>query len=189
MINVPLELNTLWFKWLLQDPVLPVLHPKQSASAAVRSDPKQDTGGLRTPLQTSSSVWTQLLVCKLLELSHRGMVAPDYNPDGSCATGYQGILCASCQPGYSITGSFTCSLCPNETANVIRLSGILIAAIIIVVFMIRSTLNGALEVRNVTSIYQKIILNHIQLIVLTASFNFNWPEMVTSFFNASQPVG
>ena len=66
-------------------------------------------------------------------------------------------------------------MCPNETANVLRLTGILVAAIVLVVLMIRSTLNGALEVRNVTSIYQKIILNHVQLIVLTSSFNFNWP--------------
>jgi len=31
-------------------------------------------------------------------------------------------------------------------------------------------------------------MNHVQLILLTASFNFNWPEQVTSFFNVAKPV-
>jgi hypothetical protein len=85
------------------------------------------------------------------------MIAPDYNPNGSYATGYYGILCSSCIPDYSNTSTFFCSLCSNETANILRLSGILVAAVILVVFVIMSALKGALEVRNVTSIYQKII--------------------------------
>ena len=103
------------------------------------------------------------------------MVAPDYNPQGSCLAGYEGILCAECSPGYSSTGSYQCSPCPAYITNIVRITGILIGAIIIVVLMIRSTLKGALEKKNVTSIFQKIMLNHVQLIILTASFNFNWP--------------
>jgi len=43
--------------------------------------------------------------------------------------------------------------------------------------MIRSTLAGASQLKNVQSVYYKILLNHMQLIMLTASFNLNWPEM------------
>ena len=57
------------------------------------------------------------------------------------------------------------------------------------VFMIRSTLNGAAEVKNITSVFQKILLNHIQLIVLTASFDFSWPDLVMSFFKSNETVG
>ena len=32
-------------------------------------------------------------------------------------------------------------------------------------------------------------MNHIQLIMLTASFNFNWPSMVQKFLDSSKPVG
>ena len=56
------------------------------------------------------------------------------------------------------------------------------------VFLIRSTLAGAKSKTNVTNIYTKILMNHIQLIVLTASFKFDWPDQVESFFNTATPV-
>ena len=65
----------------------------------------------------------------------------------------------------------------------------MLAAIVLIVFMVRSTLAGAMDQTNVTSIYTKIIMNHIQLIMLTASFKFDWPDQVVAFFNSSKPVG
>ena len=65
----------------------------------------------------------------------------------------------------------------------------MIAAILLVIFMVRSTLAGAKDVSNVTSIYTKILMNHLQLVMLTASFNFKWPDEVVTFFNSSKPVG
>ena len=52
----------------------------------------------------------------------------------------------------------------------------MIASIIGIVYLVWSTLVGAKDVRNVTSIYIKIMVNHLQLILLTASFNFKWPS-------------
>lgn len=57
------------------------------------------------------------------------------------------------------------------------------------IFLIRSTLQGAHERRNITSVFQKILLNHIQLVVLTASFDFKWPDSVTGFFKINEPLG
>jgi len=54
--------------------------------------------------------------------------------------------------------------------------------------MIRSTLNGALQRKNIQSVYIKILMNHLQLILLTASFDFNWPQNVEDFFETSKPV-
>ena len=54
--------------------------------------------------------------------------------------------------------------------------------------MIRSTLQGARSKNNVTSIFVKILLNHIQLILLTASFNFKWPALVLDLFDVAKPV-
>ena len=31
-------------------------------------------------------------------------------------------------------------------------------------------------------------MNHLQLIILTASFDFNWPERVEKFFETTEPV-
>ena len=54
--------------------------------------------------------------------------------------------------------------------------------------MIRSTLNGAKEEKNVTSIYLKILVNHLQLISLTQSFNFDFPEELVKFFSGTGDV-
>ncbi|CDW86060.1 UNKNOWN [Stylonychia lemnae] len=119
----------------------------------------------------------------------RGMIPPQNNPQGSCLQGYRGILCADCNVGYSRTGTFECGKCPQYGQNLFRIIAIILVAIVVIIFMIRSTLNGAANVKNTTSVFQKIILNHIQLIVLTASFDFKWPQIVLDFFKTSQTIG
>ncbi|CDW90149.1 UNKNOWN [Stylonychia lemnae] len=117
-----------------------------------------------------------------------GIIPPYFKTTGSCDIGYEGILCSSCSQDYSRTGSFKCSKCPESSTNILRLIGIGNCAVIIVVLLIKSTLNGALVKRNVMSIFQKIFMNHLQLIMMTASFNYNWPAKVVEFFSSSQPV-
>jgi hypothetical protein len=72
--------------------------------------------------------------------------------------------------------------------NVLRLAGILILATICIGLIIRSTLAGAIQRKNVQSVYIKILLNHIQLIVLTASFDFDWPNSVLALFATTEPI-
>jgi amino acid permease len=64
----------------------------------------------------------------------------------------------------------------------------LIIATIAIGLIIRSTLAGAIQRKNVQSVYIKILLNHIQLIVLTASFDFDWPTSVLAIFETTGPV-
>ena len=61
---------------------------------------------------------------------------------------------------------------PIQSINFIRLLLVFIIALVVIVFVIRSTFKGAIEKKNVTSIYFKIMMNHLQLLLLTASFNF-----------------
>jgi hypothetical protein len=72
--------------------------------------------------------------------------------------------------------------------NAIRLACILIFVTIAIGLIIRSTLAGAIQRKNVQSVYIKILMNHIQLIVLTASFDFDWPNSVVSIFETTGPV-
>ena len=99
-----------------------------------------------------------------------GISPPDYNPMGDCGEGYQGYLCADCIVGYSRTGDYECGACPNPAANFFRLAAILIAVVIALILLVRSTFKGAREKKNVTSIYTKIMMNHLQLIMLTSTF-------------------
>jgi hypothetical protein len=64
----------------------------------------------------------------------------------------------------------------------------MLAVVVCLVIVIKSTLDGALQRKNVQSIYIKILLNHLQLLTLTASFDFDWPSNVTSIFDTSEPV-
>ena len=61
-------------------------------------------------------------------------------------------------------------------SNIAKLAITLLILIAFSVFMIKITLQGAKELRNVSSIYLKIMMNHIQLISVIASFNFKWPD-------------
>ena len=64
----------------------------------------------------------------------------------------------------------------------------MLAVIVGIIIMIRSTLAGALQRKNVQSVYIKLLMNHLQLIILTASFNFDWPQSVVEIFETSEPV-
>jgi hypothetical protein len=116
-----------------------------------------------------------------------GMIAPNYNPKGDCAEGYHGTLCSGCLPGYSRSGDYECSACPTPELNFIRIVGILVGCIIGIIFMVRSTLKNALN-PSPTSVYIKILMNHLQLIMITSSFNFDWPESLVSFFETVAPI-
>ena len=51
--------------------------------------------------------------------------------------------------------------------------------------MVRSTLVSAIERKNIQSVYMKILMNHLQLIILTASFELEWPSKVAKLFETS----
>ena len=60
------------------------------------------------------------------------------------------MLCSECDSGFSRNSNYKCSKCPNHLQNIVRLVCILIIAIIVIVFLINSTLKGAKEKKNVT---------------------------------------
>jgi len=64
---------------------------------------------------------------------------------GACSEGQTGTLCATCLPGYSLTGLAKCGRCPDLTSNIVKLCGLMIAVAILFVLMVRSTLAGATQ--------------------------------------------
>ena len=66
-----------------------------------------------------------------------GSSEPDWNPKGDCTEGTHGALCTGCLPGYARTGDFGCNGCPDPKMNVLRISGIFIAVVIAVVFLVK----------------------------------------------------
>jgi len=70
--------------------------------------------------------------------------------------------------------------------NSIKIFFIILIVIIAIVLIIKSTIDGALVQKKLKSVYIKILLNQLQLIILTASFNFDWPSNVEGFFNSTR---
>ena len=107
---------------------------------------------------------------------------------GNCSQGYTGKLWADCQVNFSRSGSYQCSKCPNTAINIIRLLLIAIGYIIWLVIMVKSTLSGALNKKDIQSVYIKILVNHLQLISITASFDFRWSPQIIKMFDSVEPI-
>ncbi|CDW84862.1 UNKNOWN [Stylonychia lemnae] len=131
---------------------------------------------------------SETFITCLYQYACLGMIAPNYNPIGECSFGYQGILCADCQVGFSRSNDYECALCPPRSLNIFRLSVIFIGFLSLIVFMVRSTLNGASDKTNSTSIYTKILLNHFQLLMVVASFDFEWSQQIVEFFSTTKQI-
>ena len=118
--------------------------------------------------------------------------SPDGYPlsyTGYCATGYTGNKCQSCEGGYSRSGTNKCGSCPSLAVNSARLFGIMLAVVVVIVVMVKTSLNSVYRPKAIHSIYIKIFMNYLQLVMLTASFNLEWPDLVLEIFSYQEEAG
>jgi len=54
-------------------------------------------------------------------------------------------------------------------------------------YLVYSTIKGSTE-DNTSSIYIKIMLNHMQMLLITSSFDLAWPTAVKEIFNIAIPI-
>ena len=108
---------------------------------------------------------------------------------GKCAEGYFGNLCNGCTSGFSRQSSSECAKCPPLYQNSIRITGIAVGIFIALIIIIRTAINSAKKPRSYYSIFIKILLNYIQLVMLTASFQLQWPNYAKELFKVQQSAG
>ena len=108
---------------------------------------------------------------------------------GVCADGYEDNLCQSCAPGYSRSSKSECAACPDSYINALRLSGIAFLALIAIIILVKSSIASARQPKALHSIYLKIFMNYLQLVMLTASFNLSWPSFVLKLFSIQENAG
>jgi len=108
---------------------------------------------------------------------------------GLCASGYSGNLCSVCTSGYSANGRHECSLCPSFTANVIVSLLIVLTALSLGACAIVISIRGASRPRSELAIHLKIFMNYLQMVVVAASLNMNWPAFVSMFLNGQDTAG
>lgn len=106
--------------------------------------------------------------------------------NSQCSKGYIGILCQSCEKGYSRDSSGKCSKCPSEDKNAIILIFLIISIFIIAAIFVQTTLRTAFSPKAITSIYIKIFTNYLQLVFLTTQFKLEWPSYVLEIFNVQK---
>lgn len=105
---------------------------------------------------------------------------------GTCAAGYYGNMCGSCEIGYSKSTDGQCSKCPNQSSNALIMTGFLILIIAVAFVMITSTLKSAFSSKSLHSIYIKIFTNYLQIVFLTTELNLNWPTYVLKLFSVQR---
>jgi len=111
------------------------------------------------------------------------------NSVGACGTGYTGNLCNTCVTDYSRTAKNTCQACPDPAVNGVRIAGLTVAVVILIVFLVKSTMSSALRPRELASVYLRILMNYLQLVMLTATFNLNWPSEVKTVLSTQESAG
>jgi hypothetical protein len=134
--------------------------PSDKANCLKDDETDTNTIGPKSGYWRSSNSSDNFIAC-LFKPACLGTYNPGDSPMGECLEGYQGILCADCAVGFSRTSGYECGFCPHPVANVFRLGAIMFVAVFVVIFLIKSTLAGAKERKNVTSIYSKILMNHL----------------------------
>ena len=110
------------------------------------------------------------------------------NAVGLCNTdaGYYGVLCSACLPTFKRSGLFECDACleiePYFTV------GAFIILTVAVCGLVTMTINGAASANNTHSVFNKILMNHMQMLLITASFDMSWPEEVKMIFSLAAPI-
>ena len=147
--------------------------------------------GNKTVLPEAGYWKAEIMTAEILGCPNKqACLGGDYeNQQGVCAEGYTGTLCQSCEPDFSHSNKNTCSKCPSLPLNISRLSLILLSVLVIIAILVWSTLRSAQRPAAIHSIYLKILMNYLQLVLLTADFKLNWPEPVLELFDAQSTVG
>ena len=105
------------------------------------------------------------------------------NELGTCSAGYSGILCKSCENGYSIDSDGYCKKCPEKEANIVILIVLCMTIIFLSSLFVKTTLTSAFSPDSLVSIYIKIFTNYLQTVFIVTELNLKWPSYLIEFFN------
>jgi hypothetical protein len=100
-----------------------------------------------------------------------------------CAPGYRGTACHQCDVGYARTGQAACASCADGWKN----AGLAAAGGLAGLFVVAFTIRGAIASRGAPGKLEiqvaKVLMSHLQLVGLAASFEFNWPAPIVSMLS------
>jgi len=127
--------------------------------------------------------------CLQSEACAGSLESPFLSLTGLCAEGYSGNLCQQCVSDYSRTGRFQCTKCPNKVSNIAISSLLILAALIVLALVVWTAINSALKPQSLIATYIKIFTNYLQMVVVSAALNLNWPDFAKTFLNSQEVAG
>jgi predicted outer membrane repeat protein len=109
---------------------------------------------------------------------------------GECEKGYEGNVCGKCSSGYGFGGPFTCHLCLS-----FRNTLAIYASAAVVMFLVVSTLLHTTLKDNQAGIhgdrpsdFLKILVRHVQYLVIVSSIGLRWPSGLAITFTAMRYI-
>lgn len=115
-------------------------------------------------------------------------MSSDKDPKGTCGTGYEGIMWGECEQNYSRTGDFKCSKCPSLGLNIFIAIVLFISLFTFVILVISFTLAASNKNKFKLNVLMRMMLNHFQMMVVTVSFDLNWPSSIEQMLSSVKPV-
>lgn len=103
----------------------------------------------------------------------------------SCASGYTGVLCASCSQGYAKSALGTCSACGDQATVSVRMLALLAFILLVVATLLVRAFNNATGEKSVFTQIVKLIFNHFQTVAMVGAVAIQWPAALSGFFTVS----
>lgn len=94
-------------------------------------------------------------------------------------------MCSKCAQGWGRVGD-ACVACPDPSIMTLAAVASVLLMCFILAFMIRSNMKAKDRTR---SGYQKILLNHVQVITVATSLAVRWPSFMYTFFQVTAVPG
>jgi hypothetical protein len=93
-------------------------------------------------------------------------------------------MCADCEFGYTRSREWECTQCDSSKA---WYSAKILLIILALAFIVYSLIIAQAKSRYL-HVYLRQLIDHVQMVLLIATYNFNWPDKLMSFFDFSRPV-
>lgn len=107
---------------------------------------------------------------------------------GTCEVGYGDKLCSSCEGDYRRSGEHECEKCKSVYLEIFAILGSLLAIVLYLVFLIKSSIRAAYSPKSTISIHLKILTNYIQIMTILSYFDFDWPETTLEQFRLQRAI-
>ena len=114
-----------------------------------------------------------------------------YTPslEGTCSEGYTGNLCQTCAINYHRVSKIWCTTCPSYSSSLALSTCYALAVLCFSVLIVVTSIKSARKPKSLSSVYLKLFMNYLQLVMLMGSFNLSWPTLTKEMLNIQDSAG